>query len=66
VAPWAAWLPKEINMNKSKHDDKWLRYDDDGRNEPGVKARITRRFIEILGGFMNAIKVLHKCGRDGQ
>lgn len=53
-------------MNKSKHDGKWLNYMDDGRNEPGVKLRITRRYIELLGGFMNAVAIFHTHRKDGK
>ena len=53
-------------MSKAKHDGKWLNYEDDGRNEPGVKLRITRRYIEMMGGFLNAIAALHKCRKDGR
>ena len=50
----------------TKHDGKWLKYLDDGRNEPGVKLRITRRYIELMGGVRNALAVFHKNGKDTQ
>jgi len=67
MAPWVAWLFKETSMKTStKHDGKWLKYLDDGRNEPGVKLRITRRYIELMGGVRNALAVFHKNGKDTQ
>jgi hypothetical protein len=54
-------------MKKSaKHDDKWLNYDDDGRDQPGVPLRITRRYIELMGGIENAIESFYKYGKDAQ
>ena len=67
-ARWAAWtFRKDSSMSTTnKHDVKWLNYEDDGRNEPGVKLRITRRYIELMGGFLNAIAAFHKNRKDGQ
>ena len=48
----------------SKHIDKWLNYENDGRDEPGVKLRIAMRYIELMGGFENAITILHNHGKD--
>ena len=50
----------------TKHDGKWLKYLDDGRNEPGVKLRITKRYIELMGGLENAIALLQKYRKDAQ
>jgi hypothetical protein len=50
----------------NKHEDKWLKYMDDGRNEPGVKLRITKRYIELLGGFTNAIVAFQNYPKNAQ
>ena len=49
-----------------KHDYKWLKYADDGRNDPGVKLRLAMRYIQLMGGLQNALTLLQKYGKDGQ